>query len=151
MAIDETKLNALLEQFVSDAGAVFHAATIVIGDRLGLYKAMDDGAKLTPAELASRTGTDERYVKEWLSAQAEKAKSLQTEDLKTTVKNFYFRLVKQLEDKGARVDLDHRGISDVMVFSLTYTYGNRTGVVTIFGADVKEGLAIEITLYEHET
>ena len=70
MAIDETKLNALLEQFVSDAGAVFHAATIVIGDRLGLYKAMDDGAKLTPAELASRTGTDERYVKEWLSAQA---------------------------------------------------------------------------------
>jgi len=70
MAIDETKLHTLLGQFVSDAGAVFHAATIVIGDRLGLYKAMSDGAKITPAELAKRTGTDERYVREWLSAQA---------------------------------------------------------------------------------
>jgi 2-polyprenyl-3-methyl-5-hydroxy-6-metoxy-1,4-benzoquinol methylase len=47
-----------------------HAATVLIGDKLGLYKAMADGEPTTAAELAERTGTDERYMQEWLSAQA---------------------------------------------------------------------------------
>lgn len=68
--IDENKLNEFVGRFVGDLGAVMHAATVLIGDKLGLYKAMSDGAPLTSRELADRTGTDERYMQEWLSAQA---------------------------------------------------------------------------------
>ncbi len=69
MAIDEAKLNAFMGRFVNDLGAVMHAATIVLGDKLGLYKALAQGP--TNAEqLASRTGTDARYIREWLAAQA---------------------------------------------------------------------------------
>ncbi len=68
--IDEQKLNALLGRAVQDMGAALHAALIVIGDKLGLYRAMADGDPVTPAELASRTGTAERYVREWLNANA---------------------------------------------------------------------------------
>jgi len=68
--IDQEKLNALLGQAVQDMGASLHAALIVIGDRLGLYRAMADGHPVTPAELAARTGTAERYVREWLNANA---------------------------------------------------------------------------------
>ncbi len=68
--IDQEKLNALLGQAVQDMGASLHAALIVIGDKLGLYKAMADGKQVTPADLAARTGTSERYVREWLNANA---------------------------------------------------------------------------------
>lgn len=68
--IDQEKLNALLGQAVQDMGASLHAALIVIGDKLGLYRAMADGRPVTPAELAARTGTAERYVREWLNANA---------------------------------------------------------------------------------
>jgi SAM-dependent methyltransferase len=71
MAINEEKLNQLLGQFVADFGAAFHAGLVVIGEKLGLYKALAQaGQALTSAELAERTGTAERYVREWLSAQA---------------------------------------------------------------------------------
>jgi len=69
MAINEEKLNHLLGRFVADFGATFHAGLVVIGESLGLYKALAGGA-LTSAELAERTGTDERYVREWLNSQA---------------------------------------------------------------------------------
>ncbi len=69
-AIDHEKLNALLGQAVQDMGASLHAALILIGDRLGLYRAMADGKPVTPAELAARTGTAERYIREWLNANA---------------------------------------------------------------------------------
>jgi SAM-dependent methyltransferase len=68
--IDPEKLNALLGQAVQDMGAALHAALIVIGDKLGLYRAMADGTPVTPAELAARTSTSERYVREWLNANA---------------------------------------------------------------------------------
>ena len=68
--IDGEKLNALLGQAVQDMGAALHAALIVIGDKLGLYRALADGKPVTPAELAERTGTSERYVREWLNANA---------------------------------------------------------------------------------
>lgn len=70
MAVDEAKLNQLLGRAVVDFGAVFHAAMVLIGDQLGLYKAMAGAGPLTPAELATRTGTAERYVREWLCSQA---------------------------------------------------------------------------------
>jgi SAM-dependent methyltransferase len=68
--IDSERLNALLGQAVQDMGAALHATLIVIGDRLGLYRALADGQPVTSAELAERTGTTERYVREWLNASA---------------------------------------------------------------------------------
>ena len=69
MAIDESKLNEFMGNFVRDMGAVAHASTIVIGDQLGLYKALAE-RPMTAVELAARTECDARYVLEWLSAQA---------------------------------------------------------------------------------
>jgi SAM-dependent methyltransferase len=69
MAIDEAKLNAFMGGFVHDLGATLHAATIVVGDQLGLYKALA-GAALSAEQLAAKTDTDARYVLEWLSSQA---------------------------------------------------------------------------------
>jgi SAM-dependent methyltransferase len=68
--IDQAKLDEFMGQFVGDLGATVSAALVVIGDKLGLYRAMADGDPITAEELASRTGTDARYVREWLSNQA---------------------------------------------------------------------------------
>ena len=68
--IDQAKLDEFMGQFVGDLGATMSAALVVIGDKLGLYRAMADGEPVTAEELASRTGTDARYVREWLSNQA---------------------------------------------------------------------------------
>jgi len=70
MSIDEKKLNDFLGKVVGDVGAAMSAALVVIGDKLGLYKAMVEAGPVTPADLARRTGTAERYVREWLNAQA---------------------------------------------------------------------------------
>lgn len=70
MRIDEERLNQLLERAVSDFGAAWHAPLVVIGDRLGLYRALAENGPLNSAELAARTQTHERYVREWLRAQA---------------------------------------------------------------------------------
>ena len=64
------KLNALVGKLVGDLGISLGGASILLGDRLGLYKAMADGAVITPSELATKTGLHERYVREWLSGQA---------------------------------------------------------------------------------
>ena len=55
---------------MGDVGAVLNGAMVVLGDRLGLYRAMAGAGAMTPAELAAKTGTSERYVREWLGAQA---------------------------------------------------------------------------------
>src|ERR1700693_1558972 len=70
MALDQSKLNEMLHRGVNDFGATFHAACVIIGDKLGLYKGLADGGWQTPAELATHTGTTERYVREWLASQA---------------------------------------------------------------------------------
>src|SRR5450631_469414 len=64
------KLNTLVGKLVGDLGISLGGASILLGDRLGLYKAKADGAVVTPSELAKRTGLHERYVREWLSGQA---------------------------------------------------------------------------------
>jgi 2-polyprenyl-3-methyl-5-hydroxy-6-metoxy-1,4-benzoquinol methylase len=69
-AINEDRLNALMGQLVGELGATVNAGLIVLGDKLGLYKAMAGAGPITPAELAQKTGTTERYVREWLNAQA---------------------------------------------------------------------------------
>jgi SAM-dependent methyltransferase len=63
------KLNAFIGRFVGDLGAAVHAGMVVIGEKLGLYKALATGA-FSAQELATKTNTDERYVREWLSSQA---------------------------------------------------------------------------------
>ncbi len=69
-AIDEAKLEQFMGQFVQDMGAAMTAPLVLIGDKLGLYKAMADGEPVTPAELAERTDCRERYIREWLCQQA---------------------------------------------------------------------------------
>ena len=69
-ALDMDKLNQFVGQFVNDFGATAHAGLVVIGEKLGLYKAMANNGPMTSAQLATKTNTDERYVREWLSSQA---------------------------------------------------------------------------------
>ncbi len=68
--MDEAKMMEFIGQAVADVGALLGGAMVVIGDNLGLYRAMAGTGSVRPAELAARTGTAERYVREWLSAQA---------------------------------------------------------------------------------
>ncbi len=69
-AIDERKLEAFMGQAVTDIGAVISAPLFVIGEKLGLYKAMAHAGPLTSQEVADRSGAAERYVREWLRNQA---------------------------------------------------------------------------------
>ena len=68
--MNETKMMEFVDRAVGDVGALLGGAMVVIGDKLGLYRSMAGAGPLTPTELAARTGTAERYVREWLSAQA---------------------------------------------------------------------------------
>jgi SAM-dependent methyltransferase len=69
MNLDMSKLEPLLGTVINELGAASNAALVIIGDKLGLFRALSTGA-MTPAALAAKTGTNERYVREWLSAQA---------------------------------------------------------------------------------
>jgi SAM-dependent methyltransferase len=68
--VDSDKLMQFVFRAVEEVGATLNTALVVMGDRLGLYRAMAGAGPLAPAELAERTGTAERYVREWLNAQA---------------------------------------------------------------------------------
>lgn len=68
--VNEDKMNAFLGKVVGDFGASLSSALVYIGQKLGLYKAMANTGPVTPAELAKRTDTNERYVREWLINQA---------------------------------------------------------------------------------
>ena len=69
-ALNEEKLHAFVFRAVEEVGATLNAALVVMGDKLGLYRGLADGGAQRPGELAERTGTAERYVREWLNAQA---------------------------------------------------------------------------------
>ena len=68
--IDESKLMEFVFNAVGEVGATLNTALVVMGDKLGLYRAMAGAGPLASGELAERTGTAERYVREWLNAQA---------------------------------------------------------------------------------
>ena len=70
MTLNEEKLHEFLGKMVNEMGAAANGALIVLGDRLGLYKSLTKNGPMTSSELAQSTGTAERYVREWLSAQA---------------------------------------------------------------------------------
>src|SRR4051794_26629272 len=69
-ALDSDKLNAFVFKAVEEVGSTLNAALVVMGDKLGLYRAMAGAGPLTPAEIASRAGVAERYTREWLNNQA---------------------------------------------------------------------------------
>ena len=68
--IDGDKLQQFVFRAVGEVGATLNAALVVMGDKLGLYRALAAGGAMSPADLAGRTGTAERYIREWLNAQA---------------------------------------------------------------------------------
>ncbi len=70
MSDDNSKMDQFLGKMVSEMGAASSAALVLLGDKLGLYKALSSNGALTAVELAERTNTFERYVREWLAAQA---------------------------------------------------------------------------------
>ncbi len=70
LAIDGEKLTQFVFSAVEEVGATLNAALVVMGDKLGLYRALAGAGGLTSVELARRTGVSERYVREWLNAQA---------------------------------------------------------------------------------
>src|SRR5579884_1665033 len=68
--VDSDKLMQFVFRAVDEVGATLNTALVVLGDKLGLYRALAGAGWLTSAELAERTGTSERYVREWLNNQA---------------------------------------------------------------------------------
>ena len=68
--INEDKMNAFLGKVVGDFGASLSSVLGYIGQKLGLYEALADSSGLTPPELAAKTNTNERYIREWLINQA---------------------------------------------------------------------------------
>jgi SAM-dependent methyltransferase len=70
MDIDTDKLNAFMGKMVGDVGAAMNASLMLVGDKLGLYRVLAEKGPMNSSELAQATGTAERYVREWLAAQA---------------------------------------------------------------------------------
>src|SRR5262245_35503026 len=70
MMPDPAKLDAFVGKMLNDMGAAASGAMVLIGDKLGLYQALAAGGPMTPATLASKTKTAERYIREWLAGQA---------------------------------------------------------------------------------
>jgi SAM-dependent methyltransferase len=125
--VDPDKLNAFLGQAVSDMGASMHSVLILIGDKLGLYRAMRDGEPVTAKELSERTGTRERYVREWLNANAaghyveyhadsdtysmtpEQAFALAEEDTALDLPGFYYMLASCMKDEEKLTEIFRTG------------------------------------------
>ena len=70
MELNEAKLNEFLGTMVTEMGAAANGALIILGDKLGLYKSLAANGPMTSVQLSEKTATTERYVREWLSAQA---------------------------------------------------------------------------------
>jgi Methyltransferase domain len=70
MDVDTDRLNAFMGKMVGDMGAAMNASLMLLGDKLGLYKALAAKGPMNSSELAQATGTTERYIREWLAAQA---------------------------------------------------------------------------------
>jgi len=70
LSLDQDKLNQFIMKFVGDLGASMQGPAILIGEQLGLYKALAANGPMTPKELGDKTGTTERYIREWLAGQA---------------------------------------------------------------------------------
>ncbi len=117
MVIDDTKMHEFIGKVVNEWGAAEGALITFIGDRLGLFKAMAESGGLTSDELAKKTDTHPRIIKEWLAAQAaggyvtydsasdtytlpaEQAMALTDENSPVYVAGFYQSLVSLFKDE----------------------------------------------------
>ncbi|MBR0970560.1 MULTISPECIES: class I SAM-dependent methyltransferase [Bradyrhizobium] len=70
MEVNSDRLNAFMGKMITEVGAAMNASLLLLGDKLGLYRALAGKGPMNSAELASATGTNERYVREWLASQA---------------------------------------------------------------------------------
>src|SRR5258706_10796443 len=70
MDVNPDRLNTFIGKMLGDVGAAMGASLMLIGDKLGLYKTLAAKGPMSSAELARATGTSERYIREWLAAQA---------------------------------------------------------------------------------
>jgi len=70
MEVNSDRLNAFMGKMVTEFGAAMNASLVLLGDKLGLYRTLAAKGPMNSSELASATGTAERYVREWLSSQA---------------------------------------------------------------------------------
>jgi len=70
MEVNSDRLNAFMGKMVTELGAAMNALLVLLGDKLGLYRTLAANGPMNSAELASATGTAERYIREWLSSQA---------------------------------------------------------------------------------
>ena len=68
--VNEGKLHEFMMKAVGEMGAAMNAALILVGDKLGIYKAMAGSGPMASEEIAAKTKTHERYVREWLAAQS---------------------------------------------------------------------------------
>jgi 2-polyprenyl-3-methyl-5-hydroxy-6-metoxy-1,4-benzoquinol methylase len=125
--INPDALNALLGRAVQDMGAALQGPLILMGDKLGLYRAMADGEPVTSRELAKRTGTAERYVREWLNANAagqlvqydaakgtyfmtpEQALVLAMDDTPVHLPGFYHMVASVMKDEERLTDIYRTG------------------------------------------
>jgi ubiquinone/menaquinone biosynthesis C-methylase UbiE len=127
MVVDEVKLNELLGKAVNEWGAAEGALLTFAGDKLGLFKAMAGAGSLTPEELARKTGTHPRIIKEWLAAQAaggfvtynpaagtytlpeEQAFALTDENSPAYIAGFYQTLVSLFKDQEKIIEVFRTG------------------------------------------
>jgi hypothetical protein len=70
MVVDQGKLDAFIGKAISEWGAAAGVLLVFVGDKLGLFKAMSGAGPMSPEDLARKTGTHARVIKEWLSALA---------------------------------------------------------------------------------
>jgi SAM-dependent methyltransferase len=127
MVVDEVKLNELLGKAVNEWGAAEGALLTFAGDKLGLFKAMAGAGSLTPEELAKKTETHPRIIKEWLAAQAaggfvtynpaagrytlpeEQAFALTDENSPAYIAGFYQTLVSLFKDQEKIIEVFRTG------------------------------------------
>jgi 2-polyprenyl-3-methyl-5-hydroxy-6-metoxy-1,4-benzoquinol methylase len=125
--IDPDKLNAFLHQAVCDMGAALHASVVLMGDKLGLFRAMRDGTPVTSQQLSEKTGVHERYVREWLKANAaskyvdydpatdtyslnpEQAFALAEENTALDLPGFHYMLASLMRDQDKLADAFREG------------------------------------------
>jgi SAM-dependent methyltransferase len=110
MDVNPDRLNAFVGKMLVDIGSAMNASLILLGDKLGLYKELAAKGPLTSADLAKATGTTERYVREWLSAQA--ASGYVEYDAKTNKFSMLPEQAMALADEDSPVFLS--GIGDVV-------------------------------------
>jgi SAM-dependent methyltransferase len=127
MVVDETKLQEFIGKVVNEWGAAEGALITFVGDRLGLFKAMAEAGELTPEELAKKTGTHPRIIKEWLAGQAaggfltyncvnetyilpeEQALALTDENSPAYIAGFYQSLVSLFKDEEKIIEAFRTG------------------------------------------